>query len=370
MSVLKPSYEEIMEKVSSKDESERRYAAHLLGEMKKRESIKPLMQLLFDISTAVQEAAADALVKIGGEEVVREIIPLLRSEDVALRNLAIEILEEIGEKAIDTLPCFLKDKDHDMRKFICDILGNIGSPKAIPYLIPVLNDPHINVACAACEALGNIKDKKATEALVKILKDKERKYLVYNAVEALGKIKDTRAVEPLMGLSPSKDSLLLFALIRAFGEIGDVRVVDYLLSELNSPALGKVAVEALAKIARKNKEKISSCLKNYPDKVKLLRKFLKDSSSEVRKDATFLLGVVKDKEAMPFLTSLLSDEEEKVKEEAMRALLEVDPELTFLSQEVEDVAREILEVFLYDNDKRLRELAGKALKKFSFIPQK
>lgn len=365
MTSSKPEFSELLQKIKGGGEEERRRAAHLLGEMKEKRGIKPLIELLSDTSCAVKEAAADALSKINGREVIQELVFLLRSEEADLRNIAIEVLEEIGERAVESLFSLLDDEDHDIRKFACDILGNIGSPRAVPYLISALNDPHINVACAACEALGNIRDKRATKVLVKILKYKDKKWLVYNAVEALGKIKDPRAIEPLMQLSSSKDPLILFALIKAFGEIGDIRMVDQLLSWLDSVSLSKIAVEALAKIARKDEEKVSFSLKNSPDKIELLRKFLKDPASEVRKDATFLLGIIGDKEATPLLVSLLFEKEEKVREEAMRALLKIDPELTHLSPEVEDIAREILEAFLYDNDKKLREAAGKALERFS-----
>jgi len=370
MTSLKPEFSELLKKIKSESEEERRRAAHLLGEMKEKRGIKPLIELLSDTSCAVREAAADALSKINGREVIQQLIFLLRSEEVDLRNIAIEILEEIGEKAVEPLSSLLGDEDHDIRKFVCDILGNIGSPRAVPCLISALNDPHINVACAACEALGNIKNKKATKVLVKILKDKDREWLVYNAVEALGKIKDPRAIEPLMQLSSSKDPLILFALIKAFGEIGDIRMVDQLLSWLDSATLSKTAVEALTKIARKDEEKVFFSLKNSPERIELLRKFLKDpAASGVRKDAAFLLGIIGDKEVTPLLVSLLSEEEEKVREEAMRALLKIDPELTYLPREVEDIAREILEVFLYDNDKKLREAAGKALERFSPISE-
>jgi len=361
MTVSNLEYEKIIKKIRSEDEDERRYAAHFLGETKKRRGVKPLIKLLSDSSEAVREAAAEALSKIDGKEVIQELISLLYIEEVDLRNIAIEILEEIGENAIEPLSLLLKDKSQDIRKFACDIMGNIGSPKAVPCLISVLDDPHINVACAAAEALGNIKDKGATPALVRALKGK--KWLTYNAVEALGKIKDQRAVEPLMKLTFSKDPLILFALIKTFGEIGDVRMVEYLLSCLDSTTLHNAAVRALTEIARREEEKVLSCLKNYPEKLNLFRKFLKDSPPQVKKDVAVLVGVAKDKKALSLLFPLLSREE--TREETMKALLKIDPEFTSLPQEVKDTARETLEVFLYDNDERLRKAAEKALKRFS-----
>lgn len=365
-------FSELMKKIKSKNEEDKRYAARIIGERREKRGIKPLIMLLYDKSDAVKETAAEALARIDGREVVREILPLLRSEKVDLRNIVIEILEEIGEPAIKPLSLLLKDKDNDIRKFACDIMGNIGSPEAVSYLILALDDPHINVACSACEALGNIKDKKAMEALLKVLKVrknlKNRKWLVYNAVEALGKIKEPCVIEELMKLSSSKDPLIIFTLVKSLGEIGDVKAIDYLLSCLDSSLLNKVAIEAIAKIARKNKREVCSKLKSYPEKLSILRKLLNDPSARTRKNVAFILGVAKDKEATAFLIPLLSDEEE-VREEVMRALLTIEPEFTSLSlnEEYIEAAREILEVFLYDNDKELRELANKALRKLSSV---
>jgi len=83
----------------------------------------------------------------------------------------------------------------------------------------------------------------------------------------------------------------------------------------------------------------------------------------VKKDVAVLVGVARDKKALSLLFPLLSREE--TREETMEALLKIDPEFISLPQEVKDTARETLEVFLYDNDERLRKAAEKALKRFS-----
>ena len=365
MSVSNLEYKEIMKKIKSEDEDERRYIANLLGEIKKEEGIKPLIHLLFDTSPAVQEAAADSLIKIGTKKVVGEIIPLLRSEDASLRNIAVEILEGIGEKAIEPLSSLLQDKDHDIRKFACDILGNIGSSKAITFLIPLLNDQHINVACAAAEALGNIKNKKATQALIEALKG--RKWLTYNAIEALGKIGDTRAIKPVAQFLFKDDPLISFASVKALGEIGDPEGAEYLLPLLGSDTFNKEVIKALAKIAKKNgKKKIFSFIKNKI-KIDLLEKFLKDPDPEVRKSAIYLAGIIKDKKTVPLLIPLLSDNEQEqdVWEEVVKALLEINPELDYLTVELEEKIKQTLEIFLYDNDEKLRVAADRALRKLS-----
>ncbi len=362
-------FTELMKKVKSENEEERREVAFLLGDLKDGRGVEILIELLKDPCSAVREAAADALKKIDGEEVIQKLISLLYSEETYIRNTAIEILEEIGEKAVENIASLLQDKDHDIRKFACDMLGNIKSSRATTYLISALDDSHINVACAACEALGNIQDKAATEALVRIITEKRDKWLISYAVEALGKIKDPRATRILMKLSSSKDPLILFALIKAFGEIKDIQMIRKLFMWLDSPSLSSAALETLARIATEAPEKIQEALRKEPEKLGVLRGFLKDPTWGVKKNAALLLGVARDREAVPLLVCLLDEDDEKTREEAMKALLQINPELTGLPFEAKENAEELLETLIYDNDEKVRKLACKALEKLGYFFQ-
>ena len=353
----------------SEDEEERREAAHLLGDLKNKGGVRVLITLLQDPCGAVREAAAGALKKIDRKEVIQKLISLLYSEEVYIRNMAIEILEEIGEKAVEDIASLLQDKNHDIRKFACDMLGNIKNSRATAYLILALDDPHINVACAACEALGNIRDKTATGALIRVITEKKDKWLTCYAVEALGKIKDPQATKVLMKLSSSKEPLILFALIKAFGEIKNIQMVRKLFMWLDSPPLSSAALETLARIAMEAPEKIREILRKEPKKLDVIRGFLKEPTWGVKKNAALLLGVARDRKAVPLLVCLLDEHDEKTREQAMKALLQIDPELTGLPFEAKENARELLETLIYDNDEKIRKLACKALEKLGWFSQ-
>ncbi|MBC7189465.1 HEAT repeat domain-containing protein [Candidatus Aerophobetes bacterium] len=360
---------EIKEMAKSKDEEERRKAAHLLGDLKDKRGVEILIILLQDPCSAVREAASYALKKIGGEEVIKKLISLIYSEEAYIRNTAIEILEEIGEEGVEDIASLLKDKDHDIRKFACDMLGNVKSPRAVSYLISTLDDYHINVACAACEALGNIRDKAATGALIRVITQKKDKWLTCYAIEALGKIKDPRATEVLMDLSSSDDPLILFALVKAFGEIKDGQMIRKLFMWLEAPSLSGAALETLARIAVEDPEKIREALVEKPEKLDIIRSFLKDPTWGAKKSAALLLGAARDREAVPLLVSLLDENDEKTREEAVKALLQIDPELTTLPSETKENTRELLEALIYDNDEKMRKLAREALERFGSSSQ-
>ena len=71
-----------------------------------------------------------------------------------LRNSAVEALERLGRLAVPVLSLHMDDDDHDVRKFVVDILGNVGDAAAVPLLIKALDDPDPNVSAAAAENLG------------------------------------------------------------------------------------------------------------------------------------------------------------------------------------------------------------------------
>lgn len=326
MYTLQPGLNELMEKVKSESEEERRGIAHLLGEMKEKRGVKPLIELLSDSNEAVQEAAADALVKIDGEGVVQGILPLLRSEAASLRNLIIEILQSLGEKSLDALLSLLKDEDHDMRKFACDILGNIGSCRAVSHLIATLNDSNKNVASSAAEALGNIGDEKAVKPLIESLKSKM--WLSCPAAEALGKIGDSRAIKPLTRLilnCSEENNLTLFFAVKALGDIGEIEGGEFLISFLEN-AQGAIIthiIKALEQISLASGENL--LLKADPHKIiPFLLTSLKDEDIETRRKAIIILGRIKSSQAIEPLINLLLDSEEEIREAAAQALVNVD----------------------------------------------
>ena len=70
-----------------------------------------------------------------------------------------------------------------------------------------------------------------------------------HAVEALGKSRSADAVEPLLWvLFNDHDHAIREDVIRALGELGDGRAVEFLVTVMKEPGLRPLAVEALGKI--------------------------------------------------------------------------------------------------------------------------
>lgn len=94
---------------------------------------------------------------------------------------------------------------------------------AVDALITDLNDPDDTIRRHAADALGEIGDDRAVDALVAALNDSERS-VRRQAAQALGKIGDPRAVDPLIMVW--KQDLVDDSVVDVLVNIGDPRVVE------------------------------------------------------------------------------------------------------------------------------------------------
>ena len=167
-----PTLDDLMEELANGSAEERRFAAEDLGDLGDSRAIVPLATALRDQDVAVREAAADALVSIGGTTVCQAVVPLLDDDDTPVRNLALEVFERLRAQAIPACIELYSSPSHDLRKIAVDTLGKIEETRGtegFSILVAALDDPHLNVASAACEALGRLGGEDSVDALVKHL---------------------------------------------------------------------------------------------------------------------------------------------------------------------------------------------------------
>jgi HEAT repeat protein len=232
---------------------------------------------------------------------IEELIALLRSRDNAgLRNAAVEILVRLGAKAVPVLSPYVKDADHDVRKFIVDIMGSIGDASFVPVLILALDDPDLNVCTAAVENLGKIGDQRSVDPLLKAL-EKPDVWLQYAVLEALGRIGGpvpVSVVAPLAG-----HDLLKKAVYECLGSVGGVEGVPILLEGLGdkSKSARQAAACALEKVRERlpvgvAAEVVDSGLRRFRGSP-LVERLLESVSSPdmaVRKSVVKVLGIIGD----------------------------------------------------------------------------
>ena len=134
----------------------RREAAHLLAG--DPDAVDPLADRLGrEADNSVREAILLALGRIGTEAAAERLFDLLGSEDVWLRNAAIETLAEMDAAVIGALDRALSDLDSDRRIFAVNILVSLRHRAAVDYARRVLaEDDHVNVVAAAIDVLAEI----------------------------------------------------------------------------------------------------------------------------------------------------------------------------------------------------------------------
>jgi HEAT repeat protein len=127
--------------------------------------------LVAETEPRVREAICTALVRIGTAESAEAVLPLLRSEDAALRTAAMDVLRTMPRWLASRLAEWLVDPDSDVRLLSCELARELDAPEAERLLLQVIGaDPEPNVCAAAIEALSEIGGPDALAALAACVK--------------------------------------------------------------------------------------------------------------------------------------------------------------------------------------------------------
>ncbi|MEK7757492.1 MAG: HEAT repeat domain-containing protein, partial [Planctomycetota bacterium] len=233
---------------------------------------------LKDEDWAIREEAATILGTLRDPRAVVPLVSVLRDGDRAVRDAATGALLAIGEPAMTTLGVCLADPVLTVQELASSVLATIADARVLPPLIKALKSPDWIVRMHAAKALGRIQDSGSVAPLVPLLQDKVKavreetstalaaigeaalaslldalthtEWLVrLHAVEALGKTRSPEAVDPLLSvLFNDRDRAVREDAVRALGQIGDVRAVEFLVTTMKTPGLRPLAVEALGRI--------------------------------------------------------------------------------------------------------------------------
>jgi HEAT repeat protein len=116
----------------------------------------------------VREALFTSLVRIGTRDSITRILPMLRSDDAALRTGALDALCSSATVARAVLPELLSEPDADVRILGCELARVLPSEEASRSLCALLADePEVNVCAAAVEVLAEVGTPEALPALAR-----------------------------------------------------------------------------------------------------------------------------------------------------------------------------------------------------------
>ncbi len=256
MNKVVPKITDLAEQILSANEEVRRQAVLNLANYPLGVVREYLFDALGDESWRVRKEAVDVLVNSSGVDgsIIDRLIELLHSHDNAgLRNSAVESLEKLGPRSVVALSNHVADADHDVRKFVIDILGSIGDPVSAPLMIKALDDPDPNVRAAAAENLGKIAADGALPHLLRALtiNDVMLQFTILGAVARIGKPVPIELLSPFL-----MNRLLKKPIYECLGDIGGIEAIPLLLDGLNETM--KTAREAVVVAISKVYDRLSA----------------------------------------------------------------------------------------------------------------
>ncbi len=191
-----------------------------------------LCNLLYDDDKWVRFSTSVKLKSLTNDFIPYMLTRFIPSHDIALRNLAGDILLSKRSDSLQALIDFLPAGNDDDKKFAADLIGLIGDNSAAPSILELLkNTDNDNVILACIEAFGNMQTETAVDEII-VAYDKNEVFKP-TSVEALGKIGSEKALRFIISRYEKEDPLTQFSMIEALGLIGSEETYFFCLDQLN-----------------------------------------------------------------------------------------------------------------------------------------
>lgn len=173
---------------------------------------------------AVRNKAADVLSTLGQTgriDPARTIIWLLRSRDVNVRRIAVDIASKVGDQKGEltrNLLRYLRDEDWWVRERVLDALVELAGTNLTQHLVDYLRDPSDVVRRYAIGGLVRLKDPRSLGALVRTAMSDEDWWCREQAIEATASLGDSRAIPYFLDIL-SKQPAMRMVCLSALGSM-------------------------------------------------------------------------------------------------------------------------------------------------------
>jgi HEAT repeat protein len=221
--------------ISSQKPYVRKNLAYVLGEIRSKDAVQPLISALNDEHGLVREYAAIALGKIGDAQTTNALVIALKSDArYDVREMAAWALGEIGDDtAIPALVDALADTEIEVVDNALDAL--IGFAKSDSrYLIEALSVDNADIQCGILEILSKAGVNHAQDAIIELLSHKNDRVRLY-AVAALGELGDSNLIPRVLLLLSDEYYAVRASAAYALGKIGDKRAIEPLQKLADDP---------------------------------------------------------------------------------------------------------------------------------------
>ncbi len=240
---------------------ERRQEMESLASADNAASVQRLIEGLGDSARGVRAAAFSSLEALRCPAVYTELVRCLDQKNLVVRNAASLLLINMQLRAVPALVPALANPDHDVRKFVVDILGLIPDNGADHALSALLRDPDDNVRISVVEALGNMKSRKSLAALRSLHENDES--MRVTICEAMGKIGGDEAEHFLLEEAQRQldaaepDELLLATILDSLALCGTELAMPFLHELIISP-IAEVQHAAMYALIRIHQQRYGS----------------------------------------------------------------------------------------------------------------
>lgn len=238
----------LSEQLSDSREDARVGAALALAGDESLEPSRPLLNALGDESWRVRRAAVEGLARRAAPDAIMALLASVRENhhNLGILNSALQVLAMSDVDTLSPLVEFLKGDDADLRMQAALALGEQRDARAVPELLTALEDEDVNVRYHAVEALGKLRAADAADALADVAETRDF-FLAFAALDALKRIGDARAVPRVLPLLEDELLREAAAeLLGELGDEETVAPLTGLLNTPDAPT--RVAARALASL--------------------------------------------------------------------------------------------------------------------------
>ncbi|MBI4712415.1 MAG: HEAT repeat domain-containing protein [Planctomycetes bacterium] len=143
---------------TQKNETVCRAIIDVLGDFKDISSNEVIVKFLDDRRQKCRWSAANSLGKIGTPETAPHLVKLLQDEFADIRQVAVEALGNLGNKAViaDLARVLTADKDSRTRQLAAVAIGKFKDKETLNALLPALSDSDESVVIAVWSAINGI----------------------------------------------------------------------------------------------------------------------------------------------------------------------------------------------------------------------
>ncbi|WP_031482177.1 HEAT repeat domain-containing protein [Maridesulfovibrio frigidus] len=245
---------------NEQDGSMLKSAIYFLGQkLGLREEADKIFSLLSHSYDDVKEAALDACVSIGGDEINQKFIDLYKSDEPIDRLMSVFAMGKLDAAGnLELIQQALEDEVPDVRKIALEALADCTTGmESLELVVSRLNDENRDVRLTVIELMGQCYQAEVIPYIVQALQDDDD-WVQIRAVEALGNHREEGALTQLIPMLDSPNKLVVLKVVEALGTIGGTLAFQSLLEASNAggdPEIMQAAEEAIFKIQENQGER-------------------------------------------------------------------------------------------------------------------